>query len=190
MCSHNSSGIFEGSSDIGNPALKGGLNYNPETQTYSLTGAGANIWADYDQFHFAWKKVNGNFSLATKIEFEGNGVNAHRKVGVMIRESLDGNSKYADVAVHGDGLTSLQYRSETAQETREVVGPAGADYILLERTGDKIVMKTSKGLFPQNVTGEIEIKLPTTCYIGFFICSHEENVIEKAHFTNVVYKKQ
>jgi hypothetical protein len=189
MSANDGGGIFEGSSDIGNPKLKGSLTYNASTQTYTLTGAGINIWAESDQFHFAWKKETGNFSLATKIAFEGKGVNAHRKVGVMIRESLDANSRYADVAVHGDGLTSLQYRSETAKQTREVVGPKGADYILLERIGNKIRMKTATGQYPQEVTGEIELDFPGTFYIGLFIGSHEADVIETAYFTNVEYKK-
>jgi Tol biopolymer transport system component len=189
MSINDGSGIFEGSSDIGNPKLKGSLSYNASTKTYTLTGAGINIWAESDQFHFAWKKETGNFSLATKIAFEGKGVNAHRKVGVMIRESLEGNAKYADVAVHGDGLTSLQYRSETGKQTREIVGPKGADYIILERVGNKVRMKTATGQYPQEVTGEIELDFPGTCYIGLFIGSHEADVVETAYFTNVEYKK-
>jgi len=33
----------------------------------------------------------------------------------MMRQSLDADSPYADVALHGSGLTSLQYREEKAQ---------------------------------------------------------------------------
>jgi Tol biopolymer transport system component len=64
----------------------------------------------------------------------------------------------------------------------------GADYILLERAGNKVRVKTAKGVFPQDVTGEIEMELPNTCYVGLFICSHEADVVEKANFTNVEYR--
>ena len=55
-CASKSSGIFENSDDIGNPALKGDFSYNSASQTYTLSGAGDNIWSTNDQFRFAWKK--------------------------------------------------------------------------------------------------------------------------------------
>jgi Tol biopolymer transport system component len=182
-------GFFEGAGDVGNPQLKGNASYNPSTQTYTLSGAGENIWAGSDQFHFAWTKADGNFSLSTKVEFKGKGVNAHRKVGIMIRESLRTNSRHAAITVHGDGLTSLQYRAETGQLTREIVCPEGATHILLERDGDKVRVKTAKAGLSQDVTGEIEMDLPNTCYVGLFICSHEADVVETAVFTNVEYSR-
>ncbi|GHT07602.1 hypothetical protein FACS189432_01550 [Bacteroidia bacterium] len=189
MSANDGGGIFEGYGDVGDPALKGSFNYNETTKTYTLTGAGINLWAASDQFYFAWKKETGDFSLTTKVAFEGKGVDLHRKIGVMIRESLTSDAKYADIAIHGDGLTSLQYRPVKGQETKEVVGPKGGNYITLERIGNKIRMKTATDKAPQDVTGEIELNFPETCYIGFFIGSHNPDVVEKAYFTNVEYKK-
>jgi len=145
------------------------------------------MWLDRDEFHMVWRKVTGDFSLAARIAFEGQGVNAHRKVGVMIRESLDADARYADVAVHGDGLTSLQYRPETGAETLETVGPAGADHIVLERRGGRIAMRTATGAFTDATTGEISLTLPETCYVGFFICSHDADVLESARFSDVKF---
>jgi hypothetical protein len=189
MCAGDSRGIFEGSGDVGNPKLKGSFSYSASTRTYTLSGAGENIWAEADRFYFVWRKETGNFSLAARIAFEGEGVNAHRKVGVMLRESLEGNARYADVAVHGDGLTSLQYRSETGEQTGEIVAPKGADYVILERVGNLIRMKTATGAYPLEVTGEVELDFPSPCYLGLYICSHEEDVMETAHFTHVEYKQ-
>ena len=44
------------------------------------------------------------------MRFLGEGVDPHRKAGVIARTSLDADSPYADAAVHGDGLISLQFR--------------------------------------------------------------------------------
>ena len=182
--------LFEGSGDIGNCKLKGSMSFDKASNVYTLTGAGTNMWAKTDEFFMAWRKETGNFSLSARIAFKGEGVNAHRKIGLIIRESLLGNAKYADVCVHGDGLTSLQYREKSDDVTKEVVAPHRApDYIKIERIGKRIIMKTAHGKYPEVITGEIELDFPGTFYIGLFICSHEADVLETAMFSNVEYKK-
>jgi hypothetical protein len=182
--------LFEGSGDVGNCKLKGSMSFDKSSGMYTLTGAGTNKWANTDEFFMAWRKETGDFSLSARIAFEGEGVNAHRKMGLIIRESLQGDAKYADVCVHGDGLTSLQYRERTGGITQEVVSEHKApDYIKLERIGNRIIMKTAHSTYPEKITGEIELDFPGTVYIGIFVCSHEEDVLETVHFTNVQYKK-
>jgi regulation of enolase protein 1 (concanavalin A-like superfamily) len=182
-------GIFQGSDDVGDPLMRGSASFDPATGIYTLTGAGFNMWDTNDQFHFLWRKETGDFSMSARIAFEGEGVVAHRKMGIMIRESMEGNSECAYVAVHGDGLTSLQYRTEAGRSTSEVVGPKGGDHIMLERRGNRIVMRTATGRFPQDITGETEFDLAPTCYVGIFICSHADEVIEKGRFFDLEYRK-
>src|SRR5258708_33245185 len=62
----------------------------------------------------------GDVTLTADISFLGKGVNEHRKAVLMVRQSLDADSPYADVAVHGRGLTSLQYREEKGSTTHEI----------------------------------------------------------------------
>jgi regulation of enolase protein 1 (concanavalin A-like superfamily) len=181
-------GMFEDAGDVGNPRLKGNAVYDAPAGRYMLTGAGENVWAESDEFYYVWRKATGNFSLSAKVVFKGEGANEHRKIGIMIRESLTGESRYADVAVHGDGLTSLQYRPETGQATKEVVGPPNGVNIYLERKGDKIIMKTAAKGAPKDVTGEIELRLPPSCYVGLYVCSHEDGVLETAYFSDVKYR--
>src|SRR3954467_9036444 len=81
-CAQNASlGQFDSHGDIGAPAISGSAVYVPTNQTYILTGAGANIWSTNDQFHFLWKKINGDFIVRGRVEFVGKGVEEHRKVG-------------------------------------------------------------------------------------------------------------
>ncbi|MDH6306381.1 hypothetical protein M2459_000368 [Parabacteroides sp. PF5-5] len=182
--------LFEGSGDVGAVKLKGSVHYNPTTQTYLLTGGGTNMWGNSDEFFMVWRKEKGDFSLSAKVGFVGDGVDAHRKLGIIIRESLTGKSRYADVCVHGDGLTSLQYRDLAGQETKEVQWEGKApDHITLERIGKRIVMKTATGAYTDEVTGEIELELPETCYIGLFVCSHNPDILETVYFSKLIYKK-
>ena len=85
--------LFEGSGDVGNYKLKGSLRFDKSLNTYTLTGAGTNMRATNDEFFMVWQKETGDFSLAARIAFEGAGVNAHRKIGLIVRESLIGNAK-------------------------------------------------------------------------------------------------
>jgi hypothetical protein len=186
----NESELFEGYGDVGNPNLTGSYVYDAATKTYTLTGGGVNIWNETDEFFYVWKKVKGDFSMTTKLAFEGVGVEPHRKTGIMIRESLTGDSRFAAIAIHGDGLTSLQYRSATGGITREVVGPAGGNYIRLEKVGQRIRMRTATDVEPNDVTAEIEMDFPGDFYIGFFICSHNADVLETVHFTEVKTSKE
>jgi dipeptidyl aminopeptidase/acylaminoacyl peptidase len=78
------------------------------------------MWSTNDAFRFAWTRVSGDFALSAAIQWLGTGGNAHRKACLIVRQGLEANAPYADVAVHGDGLISLQYRDVPGGMTREV----------------------------------------------------------------------
>ena len=115
-------GQFDGHGDVGSPKIAGSGAYNALSQEYALSAAGVNMWAQRDEFHFAWKKMKGDFILQARVELLGTGVDPHRKLGLIVRPSLDADAPYADVAVHGDGLVSLQYRRT---RRRHRAGPVG-----------------------------------------------------------------
>jgi hypothetical protein len=183
--------IFKDACDVGNCKLPGNFTYDKNKDVYTLTGAGTNMWAQADEFFMVWKEVSGDFNISAKIAFEGKGVNAHRKMGLMIRESLQPDAPYADVAVHGDGLTSLQYRSEKGGTTQEFKSENQMpDHIILERTGNKIFMKTGVGKYSDQPDATLELALPQKCFVGLFICSHESDVLETGYFSEVRLEKK
>ena len=67
----NGLGYFEASGDIGTPAIAGSTAYDAGMQTYTLTGAGTNMWATKDEFHFAYRKLTGDFILRAHVKFSG-----------------------------------------------------------------------------------------------------------------------
>lgn len=178
-------GVFDSHEDIGNPKLKGSTVYNSNDQTYTLTGAGKNVWANADQFQFAWKKIKGDFILKATVRFIGKGTADHRKIGIMARDKLSGDSRYADGCVHGDILTSLQYRPLDADTTGELaISSYHPTEIELERSGNRFTFSAATAGEPyKSVTKDI--MLNEDVYAGLFICSHMEDVIELAVFSNV-----
>jgi TolB protein len=178
-------GIFDNHEDIGNPKIKGSVVYNKEDQSYTLSGAGKNIWANADQFHFAWKKIKGDFIIKATIRFIGKGTVAHRKIGIMAREQLSAGSRYADACVHGDILTSLQYRNSGNDTTGQSVLPSyHPTEIEFERSGNTFTF--SAATFGETYKSVAkQVALNEEVYAGLFICSHDENIVEKAVITNV-----
>jgi TolB protein len=179
-------GIFDGNTDIGNIKLPGSVAYNPEKQEFTLQGSGENIWFDKDEFHFLWKNIKGNFIIRARGRFIGEGVHEHRKIGIMIRDSLTTNAAHVSAVVHGDGLTSLQYRKVAGHTTGETKSnSAYPDIIQIERKGNTFIMSVATFGEPFASVRIDSIKLNNEVFAGLFICSHNAEVLEKAIFNNV-----
>ena len=127
------------------------LVYDPAAHTYTIAAAGANLWSTVDAFHFVWKKVSGDVSLTADIDFPvktGN-PNPHRKALLMFRQSLDANGVYADAALHGSGLTALQYRHAGGATTQDIeLDISSPKRLRIEKRGDTITMFLSMGSEP------------------------------------------
>lgn len=179
-------GEFENNNDIGNVARPGACQYRSESQEYIIEGSGTNMWFDQDECHFLWRHLKGDFILRARVRFVGEGVEPHRKIGWMIRNSLEGNSAHVNACVHGDGLTSLQFRRMKAGQTEEIKSKATApDIIQLERRGDTYIMSTAKfgELFVKEKLSDFQLN--DEIYVGLYVCSHNPKVSEKAIFRNV-----
>lgn len=172
--------------DIGAVKLPGSTAYDEREKTYTLSGSGKNLWFSEDEFHFAARRMSGDFAVTCTLRFIGEGVEPHRKAGLMIRSALETSSAYADAAVHGDGLTSLQYRPADGEDTLEVrASITAAATVRLERRGDTIVMSAAKSGSPLKETGRVRMTLPAEVFVGLFIGSHNVDVIERAEFSDV-----
>ena len=184
-------GIFEGHGDIGTVLHVGTSEYDSSKRSYALTGSGENMWSDSDNFQFAWKKWSGDASLTADISFVGQGGNAHRKAVLMMRQSLEPDSAYVDVALHGDGLASLQYREAKGAPTREIQSNISAPAELrIEKRGDYISMwlgRRGEKIQPSGAAMRVSFSAPF--YVGIGVCSHDKDAIEKAVFSGVELKE-
>ena len=181
-------GIFEGHGDVGDGAARRAPStFDAATQSYTVTGSGENMWFAKDAFHFAWKKVSGDCPLTADIAFVGAGKDPHRKACLMIRQSLDADSAYVDVAVHGDGLTSLQFRDAKGAATHEVqANVSGPVRLRLEKRGKYALMYlAAKGEELKFSGAAVRIAFDEPFYVGLGVCAHNKDVVETAVFSNV-----
>ncbi len=188
VCAAQNLGLFEDQGEVGKPGQAGSAAFDSVARTYVVTGGGANMWGTSDAFHFVWKRLSGNFSLAADIAGVGAGNgDAHRKACLMIRQSLSPDSAYVDVALHGSGLTSLQWREQAGGLTHEVQATMSAPArVGLERQGDVFFMTLApKGGALQNSGAYTRVKLADPVYVGLAVCAHNDKALEKATFSRV-----
>jgi TolB protein len=177
-------GIFQSHGDVGVTPKPGSVAY--DTGEYRVTGGGANIWSTTDAFQFAWHRLSGDVTLTADVRFIGAGKVNHRKAVLMIRQGLDPGAAYADVALHGDGLTSLQFRPTAGAETEEVKAEVNApDRIRIERRGNVITMSTAGPREDLKAAGTATVVLQDPVYVGIGVCSHDAEIVETAVFSNV-----
>ena len=185
-------GIFEDHGDVGTVKTPGTMEFDPAKRTYTLSASGYNVWFDKDAFQFGWKKSSGDVTLTADIAFIGKGVQEHRKALLMVRQSLDADAAYADIAVHGNGMTALQTRDEKGALTHEVQAlPWSPKRVRLEKRGDYFTMwfADESGKFHLEA-GSARLVLKEPFYVGIGLSSHDDNVVEKAVFSNVELNTQ
>jgi TolB protein len=179
-------GIFEGHGDVGTVLHSGSVEYDAAKRTYTISGSGENMWATADAFQFVWRKMSGDVTLTADIGFLTKTGNEHKKAVLMLRQSLDGDSVYADVALHASGLASLQFRDEKGAVTREIQSNVSAPKRLkIAKRGDYVYMSLAADGEPRVAGGWLRIPLQGAFYVGLGVCSHDKDIVEKAVFSNV-----
>jgi len=184
-------GVFESHSDVGTVLHQGSVDYDSAHKTYTISGSGANMWSTADAFQFAWKKMSGDVSLTADIGFLTKTGNEHKKAVLMLRQSLDADSVYVDVALHLSGLTALQFRDAKGAVTHEIESNLSAPKrVRIAKRGEYVYMAlASEGDEVKPAGGWLRIPLGNTFYVGLGVCSHDKDVSEQAVFSNVELKE-
>jgi len=202
-------GIFEGQSDIGSALLPGKSSYNPDTKQYTIVSAGYNVWYVRDEFRYLWKKMSRDVSLAADINFPDSLGFGDRKAVLIIRQSLDDDSKEAIVALHGEGMIHLAWRSENGIRIKDMeyrIGSRGgipggkspddlitnqAKRIGIEKHGDSYALFVSLDGEPMHQFGApIQLQLKEPFYVGIGFCSHLPDKTDTAVLSNIVLENK
>jgi len=171
---------------VGTVLHPGSVEYDTARKTYTITDNEENMWSTADAFHFAWKKMSGDVSLTADIGFPAKTGNQHKKAVLMLRQSLDADSVYVDVALHLSGLTALQFRNEKGAVTHEIESNLSAPQrVRIVKRGEYVYMALAGGDELKPAAGWLRIPLGNTFYVGLGVCSHDKDVSEQAVFSNV-----
>jgi len=141
---------------------------------FRVAGSGEDIYGTSDQFNFAYQPTSGDASITTAIDGLDtiSSVNPWARIGLMIRETLDGNSKNAMVFLsyqHGTGFT---WRQATGGTTQYVPGVASARFLRLTRTGNTFSAYTSADGRSWQLMSSTTISMGSSAYIGMAVTAH------------------
>ena len=159
--------------------------------TYTMTASGTDITGVADEFHFAYKKLTGAGSITVKVLSVGN-TDPWAKAGVMIRETLDPDSKHALACVTpGSGVAS-EGRVTTSGVSVSVnqTGITAPHWVRLERNlaGVFTVTHSADGITWVPVQGALNQTIwmdAPSVYIGLAVTAHNANATCEAKFSNV-----
>lgn len=186
-------GLFDGQSDVGGPLAPGSASYDAATKQYTIHSAGYNIWYQRDEFRYLWKKMSGDLSMAADVTFPNAEGFGDRKVVLVIRQSLDDDSKEAMVGQHGAGMIHLAYRPEAGAQMKDMQyrftgGLTGvhAKRIGIEKHGDSFAIFISLQGEPMHQFGPpITLHISEPFYVGIGFCSHQPATVDTAVLSEV-----
>jgi hypothetical protein len=184
----------------GGTGPEGSVSLDEATGTYSITGSGADVWGSSDQFHYGYRELTGDGEIVARVVDNGTGSNNWAKGGVMIRETLDANSKHMIAALTGSegGGIAFQGRPETGGNSMSYHGDITASppyWVKLTREGNTITAYCSADgvewtLFTDTspdgaITNPIDVEMADPVLIGLFVTSHQAGELRTYTFDNV-----
>lgn len=170
--------------DIGNPLVAGSASYN--TDTFTVSGAGADIGGTADQFRFVYQPLNGDGAIVacvTSLDF----VDSWTKTGVMVRESLTAESAYAFSLLSAGWGVAFQQRTAAGQVTSEnSLMPGVAPHcVRLVRKGSILTAYQAVDGSAWVPMGSATIAMSSSAFIGLAVTSHKAATAATAVFTQV-----
>jgi len=196
-------GVFEGQTDVGGPLAPGSASYDSAAKTYTINSAGYNIWYQRDEFRYLWKKVSGDVSLAADVVWPNIDDFHDRKVALVIRDSLDDDSRQIMTAQHGNGMVHISWRAEknglmtdveyrSARQPRAGTAEKGPQTfhptrIGIEKKGDAFQLYISWQGEPIHAEGApVTFKTTGPFYVGIGFTSHLPANVLTAKVSDVV----
>lgn len=168
--------------------------------TWTINGAGDDVWGWWDRFHYAYLPLIGDGEISTRVVDNGIGSNNWCKGGVMIRETLADNSKHAMMIITGGagGGVAFQCRPETGGasfSSHNHIFASPPYWVKLKREGNTITGYSSQdgvnwvqqpnGTEADATTNPVEIEMAEQVYVGLFVTSGAGSQIRTYIFDNV-----
>ncbi len=169
--------------DYGSCPKAGSCGY--KNYCHTVTACGDDIWNNKDSFHYQWQPAYGDCSIIVKCTSIGN-TDPWAKAGIMIRETLNSDSKHASCFVTPANGCAFQWRGTTGGSSgNSNGGNSGPCWLKLVRRGNTFTGYRSSDGNNWTKCGEQNISMGSSCYIGLAVTSHNTSASCTATFENV-----
>jgi len=157
--------------------------------TYTMSASGADIWNTSDEFHFAYKELSGAVAIIAKVESVGN-TDPWAKAGVMIRDTLEADSRHVMMAVTPGSGVWFGRRETTGGGgfSSKQEGITAPQWVKLERTtGGLVRAYYSADGTTWTQLGIVSVMMDMPVYVGLALTSHNPDATCEAVFSNVSF---
>lgn len=169
--------------DVGNPAVQGSASFSGDT--YTVSGAGADVWGAADQFFFLHRQLTGDGTIVARVAGV-EGADVWTKAGVMMRESLDAGSRHAFALVsRGKGMAFQRRAATSGSSVNTSAAGAAPNWVKVERKGSSFTASRSADGVTWTVLASHSIVMPATIFVGLAVTSHDVSALARATFTDV-----
>jgi hypothetical protein len=160
------------------PGGNGEVVYRPADESYTLTNIGQGIWTPGDSFTFAYRRVEGDFTLSARVldRRVAPGAIAGHFGGLLARQDLSTRSRYAMVSGAEAHPTHFEGRLTPGGSDDLVYGGSrGENFLRIERRGEVLLGFASQsgeeGTYL--MLGEVRWKdAPASVLVGLAANSH------------------
>ena len=172
------------SGDIGAVGIAGSA--TESSGTYTVTGAGADVWGTADAFHFAYQSMTGDGTVVARV-VSMQGSAAWTKVGVMIRGTTSPESAQAFMLVSAGKGLAFQRRTVNGGTSVNTTGPSGTAprWVKLTRSGSTVSAYASADGSTWSLVGQDTVSLPSTALVGLAVSSHTTSALATGTFDHV-----
>ncbi|RRR97394.1 PQQ-dependent sugar dehydrogenase [Glycomyces terrestris] len=163
--------------DVGGPRMPGDA--VAAGGTWTIVGAGDDIWGDADQFHYCHQPLAGDGQITARVVSQEH-TDDWAKAGVMVKAAPEAGAEYALLAVTPANGVHLQSGFDTDTAGTAAGAPM---WLRLSRTGDTVTASWSADGEVWSVFGTVELAGAAT--MGLFVTSHDGSDPGTAVFDSV-----
>lgn len=170
--------------DIGATGLAGSASAN--NGTFTVAGAGADIWGSTDAFQYVSQPTSGDVEIVARVTAIQN-TQQWAKAGVMLRQALTASSPHVLLDITPGGTVEFMTRASNGASTTLVAygsQPAPA-WLKLSRSGSTVTAYVSANGSTWTTLGSTTTSIPASAYVGLAVTSHDVNALNSSTFDNV-----
>jgi hypothetical protein len=155
-------------------------------QVATLTGGGVGIAGTLDQFRFTNKPASGNASITARILAVGKS-DVQGVGGVMIRETLDGDSAHAFVGLNSSGELLMRSRNAAgANVEQKSKGKCAIPcWVRLVRRGDRLTAFSSPDGEKWSEVGSVAVSMSREALMGLAVSSEQGTELAEGIFDQI-----